>query len=457
MTTRRAKNPVLRLRPLSAALATLFFTVCEAPHAQAIVSPSPMGPSTLAVENCNDSGSGSLRAAIGIAVSGDTIDMTGLRCSTISLTTGALDVTQASLTFAGPGRNKLAIDGNNSAAIFYGSGDSGGTLQLSGLSIVNGNLALHGGDALGACIHASGSVYLDHVDVSRCKASSDNGSALGGAIWAEESIRLDSSHVSGSSALTYGGGYASGGGLYSRGYLYVRNSTVEENRAASGIQDHSFGGGIFAHDNTVIISSTIFSNSADRSGGIDFGGSAIEAATIISSTVSDNTARLIGGIFARPRLDLLNSTIAFNESTIAADSSGNHFAAGVHISQPGAMESTIISENINLDPGSPNFDATGSAGAVFSGAHNNVMACDGICPADTTNQSPGLMPLQDNGGPTRTHAPTPGDWDKFGGSNSQALAFDQRGPGFPRESVGDPIEIGAFQTNSGIIFVNGFN
>src|ERR1700752_1708812 len=45
----------------------------------------PVGAATLAVTNCNDSGSGSLRAAIAIAQSGDTVDMTALTCSKISV------------------------------------------------------------------------------------------------------------------------------------------------------------------------------------------------------------------------------------------------------------------------------------------------------------------------------------------------------------------------------------
>jgi hypothetical protein len=85
------------------------------------------------------------------------------------------------------------------------------------------------------------------------------------------------------------------------------------------------------------------------------------------------------------------------------------------------------------------------------------MFCDGKCPPDTSSEDPGLHPLRDNGGPTRTHLPTPGVWDIVGGSNILGVNFDQRGRGFPRVSAGDPIEIGAVQINSGIIFVNGFN
>jgi len=53
--------------------------------------------------------------------------------------------------------------------------------------------------------------------------------------------------------------------------------------------------------------------------------------------------------------------------------------------------------------------------------------------------------------------PTPGQWDTFGGTNLPGLQWDQRGPGFPRQSAGDFPEIGALQINSDIIFANGFN
>ena len=49
------------------------------------------------VTNCDDDGAGSLRAAIAAASSGDTIDLTALACSTISLTTGFIGVAEDDL------------------------------------------------------------------------------------------------------------------------------------------------------------------------------------------------------------------------------------------------------------------------------------------------------------------------------------------------------------------------
>jgi hypothetical protein len=96
-------------------------------------------------------------------------------------------------------------------------------------------------------------------------------------------------------------------------------------------------------------------------------------------------------------------------------------------------------------------------GGGFNGGHNNVMFCASACPTDTTHEDPGLGRLQDNGGPTLTHIPTPGQWDTFGGTNVLGWPWDQRGPGYPRNPAGIGMEIGAFQQNPELIFANGFN
>ena len=66
--------------------------------------------SAVTVQNCNDHGTGSLRAVVNAASAGDTIDMTQLNC-TITLTTGAIIIQKDNLTLSGPGRDKLTIDG----------------------------------------------------------------------------------------------------------------------------------------------------------------------------------------------------------------------------------------------------------------------------------------------------------------------------------------------------------
>src|SRR5690348_5676883 len=91
---------------------------------------------TATVTNCDDDGPGSLRATVAAAVSGDTIDFNGLACSTISLTTGFISVTQDDLSLVGPGAAALSIDGGTATGIIRHSGL--GTLSVSGLTLTNG-------------------------------------------------------------------------------------------------------------------------------------------------------------------------------------------------------------------------------------------------------------------------------------------------------------------------------
>ncbi|HVV97219.1 MAG TPA: choice-of-anchor Q domain-containing protein [Rhodanobacteraceae bacterium] len=79
------------------------------------------------------------------------------------------------------------------------------------------------------------------------------------------------------------------------------------------------------------------------------------------------------------------------------------------------------------------------------GDHNLIVAAAGVTlPSDTISADPLLGPLQDNGGPTLTHALLPGSPAIDAGANFRNFQFDQRGNGFPR-SFGIAPDIGAFE------------
>jgi hypothetical protein len=74
--------------------------------------------------------------------------------------------------------------------------------------------------------------------------------------------------------------------------------------------------------------------------------------------------------------------------------------------------------------------------------------------SDLINTDPKLGPLQDNGGPTSTHALLPtspaidaGDDSVLG--DPYNLTTDQRGPGFPRKACAH-VDIGAYEFMSGV-------
>jgi hypothetical protein len=75
-----------------------------------------------------------------------------------------------------------------------------------------------------------------------------------------------------------------------------------------------------------------------------------------------------------------------------------------------------------------------------------VDAQDDLLPADTLRTDPQLLPLGNNGGPTRTHAIAPSSPARDAGINAGGLATDQRGVPYARIS-GPAADIGAFEFN----------
>jgi len=99
-----------------------------------------------------DSGPGSLRAAIGSASSGETIEFANYVHS-IKLTSGDLPIS-TNLNIDGPGANKLTISGNNASRVFDVAG--GTTVTIADLTIndgivnttTNANIATWGGGGI---------------------------------------------------------------------------------------------------------------------------------------------------------------------------------------------------------------------------------------------------------------------------------------------------------------------
>ncbi|HYA68528.1 MAG TPA: hypothetical protein VED63_07330, partial [Acidimicrobiales bacterium] len=150
------------------------------------------GATTLTVTNCSDSVSapapGSLRAEVGAAVSGDTIDFApSPACDLITLA-GTIDIT-ANLTIDGPETNGLAISGGDASPVFGVAGSV--TATIGALTIEDGN----GSD--------------------------------GGGIENNGTLILTDSTVSGNTATS------AGGGIYNTGTLSVLDSTFSQDDATN--------------------------------------------------------------------------------------------------------------------------------------------------------------------------------------------------------------------------------
>lgn len=239
--------------------------------------------------------------------------------------------------------------------------------------------------------------------------------------------------------LTGGDVSGSGGAILTTAELSIHRSTITGNAASDR------GGGIHlqSHDEARLnlTDSTLSGNSAGDGGAIF-----MEAGTefnISGSTISGNlAARFGGGIFVSSD----NSFKVMRFSTItentALQDGGGIFLAG---SARAGVYSTIVSGN--NDDGAPNNVA--ASGSGFLNGDGNLFGSGDFTGGvdDVFSDTPGLGPLANNGGPTKTHALLPGSPAINGGivsTNNPLPAFDQRGVGFDR-LVGGQVDIGAIE------------
>ena len=173
----------------------------------------------------------------------------------------------------------------------------------------------------------------------------------------------------------------------------------------------NFGAGVFSSAASsgsvtlVITNSTLSGNSAGTSGGGVFnegdnGGTG--TVRIDNSTLSGNTAVINGGA-------LLNDGFAGNgitmiaNSTLSGNTAGNGGASGTVFNQSGSIEvgNTIFKAGQGAN-------IRNSGGGTITSHGYNLSSDDGggflNGTGDQINTDPILGPLQDNGGPTFTHA-----------------------------------------------------
>lgn len=455
-----------RLRPLAAGIAALL--ALAAPAVQA-------GGTSTIVANCDDSGPGSLRAAVAAAPDSGTVDASQLNCSTISLHTGAITVAQNNLVLVGPGRNALTISGEyngnvESDRIIHHTGS--GTLSIQGLTLTQGyvNTVTGGSTPIlgGGCLMSPGTLTLDDVEVSHCSvhASSGKYSALGGAILSTGSLSLHNSTVHHGSLSSTSSSPSIGGGIAANGNLTLVASEVSDNT----IDGQGFGGGVFAGGATTYIAySTIADNQAYLAGGVIAGaltGAAAIQFTLVNSTISSNHASAAGGgvalsIGTGASVQIRHSTIAFN-SAATTMSQSTRFSPGLTVLSSDASLSVALGNSLiaNNTYGTPAVDDDlDVSNATITGTHNLLLVSGVVLPAgNTIGVCPKLGPLSSNGGSTRTRAVLPGSFAiDAGASDDDGLDHDQRGAPFPRLS-GAATDIGAFEVlQNDAIFTNGFD
>ena len=260
----------------------------------------------------------------------------------------------------------------------------------------------------------------------------------------------------------------SGGGIRNEGELMIEESIISHNRGSAG-------GGILNDGTLTLVNCTVSSNTA--SGGDNYlecstgGGikNLMGVVTLINSTVSDNTARGKGGglhIACHGTLALVNSTVSgnstnndgggvyldgvgeFTHSTIVNNSA--HNGGGVYVD--GTAEVGLIRGLLNytytiIADNTTSFDKYGVADCLigdYASIGNNInnLVKDGSC--DSVHfGDPRLASLNDNGGLTQTHAPSPDSPVVDAIHTDECIVnTDQRGISRPS---GAGCDIGAFE------------
>ena len=422
-------------------------------------------------DTVGDGLNGSLRYCITNATDGDDIQF-GV-AGTINLT-GPLPNLTHSISIEGPEADQLTVRGAGYFRIFTVA--AGTSVLLFGLTITNGWVV----EDRGGGILNWGTLTLGNSSLSGNKADGMYKQGYGGGVYNGGSLTVNNTTVSGN--LVNGGdkdGGGNGGGIFNSGTLTLSNSTISGNSAYGG------GGGIFNLNGTLTVSnSTISGNQADSGGGIANGGTL----TVSNSTISGNQADSGGGIANGGTLTVSNSTLSGNSAyysgggigtsgtqpvrltnvTLTANRAntggGSYFFGGglfVYTGSP-VLHNTLIAGNFNGATGTTRDDVLGALDS--SGDYNLIgdgTGMTGLTDGGNGNQvgtadnpiDPLLGPLDDNGGPTLTHALLPGSPAIDAGDNTDAPDWDQRGEGFLRVvGILDPdnpvIDIGAFEVQA---------
>ncbi|HXJ73899.1 MAG TPA: choice-of-anchor Q domain-containing protein, partial [Candidatus Dormibacteraeota bacterium] len=207
--------------------------------------------------------------------------------------------------------------------------------------------------------------------------------------------------VSGNSAVGGGGGgWGEGGGIADDyGTVYVESSTVSGNISSGAVG--TVGGGIF-----------------NDSGTVDLFYSTITANAVPGGSPDDG-----GGICN------LWGSVEFESSIVAANLASVDFFDGEF--------GFIVSYGFNLVGSTSGFNLVGSTSGFFVPGTADQF--------DVTAAALKLGPLQDNGGPTFTHALLCGSLAINAGNNANAPLTDQRG--FAR-IVSGTIDIGAYEARN---------
>ncbi|QDT44366.1 putative outer membrane protein pmp20 precursor [Gimesia alba] len=193
------------------------------------------------------------------------------------------------------------------------------------------------------------------------------------------------------------------------GTVTIANSTISNNFAGTR------GGGLLNEDPIALSNVTFSGNEAGKEGGAIHNTGEL---TINNTTIYDNfTEGTGGGIYSvadTASVDVKNTIVAGNNALVSGSD----------------VEGVFSSQGNNL------IGTRGGAVGFVDGFNNDIVG------SDAQRLDPVLSALQDNGGPTFTHALLAGSLAIDAGDNTDGDATDQRGATRPTDTTSD---IGAYE------------
>jgi CSLREA domain-containing protein len=370
-----------------------------------------------------------------------------------------------------------SVFSDNSTYSDFGAGTGGAIKNHSGNIIIvrsrfSNNSAGIGGDIDQDCffcknvgrititdsIFAGGGGIANHEQTRITITNSIISYYYGDGIYNEGVMMISHSTINRSNVA--GDSYSSRGVFNFGGNLIITDSTIDGNGGSGGIMNSSTFND--PQPATMFLRNVTITNSrvSGNGGGITNRGSRL---TIMNSTISGNSATGDGGgIYNSTEFQKLPSIITISNVTVAnntADSDQDGIGDGGGIFNVSGnrlyARNTILANNI--DAGGQVLDCAGSLTSQGYNLISNQLGCilRGYTSGNQYGKDPRLGPLQDNGGPTWTHALLPAspaidaaNWSKPGSGGYACEPRDQRGVLRPQEGDGQKpsrCDIGAYE------------
>jgi len=352
----------------------------------------------------------------------------------------------------GAGAPVTIIDSGGTGRVITISSDPTDENLISGFTIQNGDARItqvrNNGyfDSLGAGINIpllqlfpqpagyisyfyceGGGIATSHITIINDCTIRDNHACVGGGVYSLNQLTMNRCAVYDNTADWGGGGIANG----SLGVLGERHEDGTLLAKINGY-DHEFSGEMW------LTNCTISGNSL--TGEVPPGPPVDNGPTQFNHIGHTHGA----GILNYGTMTLLNCTIAFNHTNNNVAAHGGGFAN----MEPRTLftayfKNTIVANNTAGD-GASNNGFTDPFSTTISQGNNldSENSCGFNQPTDQRNINPFLGPLQDNGGPTFTHAIECTSPAYNRGTNTGAPPTDQRGITRPQNGITD---IGAYE------------